>query len=88
MHQVDGEINDMQEGLQEVEARGATLSYSPGHMLRCCTPAMMCSKRAAMPKNHMRCAAIESSICLKFRSRFLNISAIYYPIFKWFSALG
>ena len=37
--------------------------YSPGHTLRCSTPAMVGSKRAAVPKNRMRCAAIESSTC-------------------------
>ena len=52
---------------------------SPGHMLRCCTPAMVGSKRAAMPKIRMRCAAIESSTCLIFWYRFWNISAIYFP---------
>ena len=61
---------------------------SPGHTLRCCTPAIVGSKRAAMPKNHMRCAAIESSTCLIFCSRFWDISAIYYyAIYTRFSAL-
>ena len=41
-------------------------SISLGHTLRCCTPAMVGSKRAAMPKNRMRCAAIESSTCFIF----------------------
>ena len=48
---------------------------SPGHMLRCSTPAMVGSKRPAMPQNHMRCAAMHSPT-------FWNISAIYYPFFK------
>ena len=33
---------------------------SPGHTLRCCTPAMGRSEGAAMPQNRVRCAAIES----------------------------
>ena len=66
-----------------------TLYYSrdsPGHTLRCCTPAMVFSKRAAMPKNRMRCAAMESSTCSIFSIKFWNISAICYPIFKRVSA--
>ena len=39
-------------------------TYRPGHTLRCCAFAMVCSKGDAMPKNRMRCAAIESSTCL------------------------
>ena len=40
--------------------------YSPGQTLRCYTPAMVCSKRAAMPENRMRCAAMESSMLNMF----------------------
>ena len=61
-------------------------SISPGHTLQCYTPAMVCSKRAAMPKNRMRCAAIESSTCSIFLSQFWNISAIYYAIYMRFTA--
>ena len=60
---------------------------SPGHTLRCCTPAMVCSKGTAMPKNRMRCAVIKSSTCSIFCYWVWNISAIYYPIVKRISVL-
>ena len=44
------------------------VGYSPGHTLRCCTPAMGRSEGAAMPQNRVRCAAIKSSTCSIFCS--------------------
>ena len=66
--------------------RYACVIYSPGHMLRYCTPAMVCSKWAAMLQIRMRCAAIESSTCSIFCPRCGDISAIHGPIFKRFSS--
>ena len=61
------------------------LNHKPGPHATMYTPAMVCSKGAAMPQNRMRCAAIKSSTCSIFCYGFWNISAIYYPIFKRFS---
>ena len=60
--------------------------YRPSHTLRCRTLAMGRSK-AAIHQNCMRCAAMHFQTGWNFCSRFWNISAIYYPIFKRFAAL-
>ena len=59
----------------------------PSHTLRCSTPAIGRSKAPAIHQNRMRCAAMHFPTCWNSCSRFWNISAIYYPIFKRFSAL-
>ena len=49
--------------------------YSPGHTLRCCTPAMAYSKDAAMPKNRMCYAAIENLLS-DFHTVFSSVMGI------------
>ena len=43
-----------------VAALATYVVISPGHTMRCFTPAMVCSKGTAMSHIPMRCAAMES----------------------------
>ena len=61
--------------------------YKPSHTLRCRTPTMGRPDTPAMQQNSMRWPATHFPTCWYFCSRFWNISATYFPIFKRFSAL-
>ena len=78
------EIGQFAAILMVLEASQTTADYSPGHTMRCCTPAMMCPKGTAMSQNRVRRAAIERQTCLPFIFNFLPLLTClitYYTLY-------